>query len=363
MALARTSLLGQISGASGTFGAGAFVTSSFTPPDNSLLVVSVSIIENGGANPPLTDLTISGGSLTYTARASDSADTAFATSTVVYTAPVTAGAPMTLTLDCGARSIAEYSVSVVAYTGHNAASPVGATAIGHQVGGFGAAPTAASITLTGAPASTSEVVAAVGMDKSVAGVTPGSGWTELHDAHNTDWGGLETQYRGGSTSTTVAWVDLRTGGGALFNFAAAAIEIKATTGLTQAVGVAAETNAARPFGKTKTRAVGVATETSAAQPLGKTKTRAVGAAGETSTAQPLGRTKIRALGVTATTETAQPFGKRKTRALGTALELNAAQPFGGQVAPSPPPRFDVGQPRSPWSVGQPRTPWSLGPLH
>lgn len=336
MALARTSLLGQISGASGTFGSGSFVTSSFTPPDNSLLVVSVSLIENGGANPPLADLTISGGGLTYTARASDSADTAFATSTVVYTAPVITGASMTLTLDCGARSVAEYSVSVVAYTGHNAASPVGATAIGHQVGGFGAAPTAASITLTGAPAATSEVVAAVGMDKSVAGVTPGSGWTELHDAHNTDWGGLETQYRGGSTSATVAWVDLRTGGGALFNFAAAAIEIKATTGLTQAIGTAAETNTAQALGKRKTRTVGVATETSAAQPLGKTKTRAVGLAGETSTAQPLGRTKTRTLGVTTTTETALPLGKAKTRPLGTAVEVNTAQPLGGSTPPAAP---------------------------
>lgn len=137
----------------------------------------------------------------------------------------------------------------------------------------------------------------------------------------------------------------------------------AAGGLTQAIGVAVETNTAQALGKRKTRTVGVVAETSTARPLAKTKTKAVGQASETSTAQPLGRTKTRALGVTTTTETAQPFGKAKTRALGTAVEVNAAQPLGGQVAPSPPPRFDVGQPRSPWSVGQPRTPWSLGPLH
>lgn len=233
MALSRTSLLGANSGASGNYGAAAFETSSFTPPDNSLLVVSVSLIENGGSNPPLADLTIAGGGLTFTARASDSADTAFATSTVIYTAPVTTGASMTLTLDCGSRMVGVYSVSVVAYTGHNSSSPTGATATGHQVGGFGGPPTPASITLSGNPAATSEVVAAVGTDRAPnPGTEPGTGWTELHDLHNTSWGGLQTECRTGSTSSSVAWADLRSGGGALFNFAAAAVEIVVATGST-----------------------------------------------------------------------------------------------------------------------------------
>jgi hypothetical protein len=69
------------------------------------------------------------------------------------------------------------------------------------------------------------------MDKSVIGVTPGSSptvWTEVHDSMmNTDWGGLESETRTGSASTSVSWDDLRSGGGALFNFAGVAIEIVA----------------------------------------------------------------------------------------------------------------------------------------
>jgi hypothetical protein len=71
------------------------------------------------------------------------------------------------------------------------------------------------------------------MYKPTPGATPGSSpttWTEVHDSmHSTDWGGLETEARSGVASTSVSWDDLRSGGGALFNMAAAAIEIRAAS--------------------------------------------------------------------------------------------------------------------------------------
>lgn len=229
MTLARTDLLGQVSGASGTFGTGAFVTSSFTPPDNSLLVVCVGFIENGGSTSPLPDLTISGGGLTYTARASAAIDDgagSFYTAARIYTAPVATGASMTLTLDCAARSIGEYSVSVVAYTGYDVTSPTGTFGANGANSGFGSPPNPVSLT-TGVPAATSEVFAGVSIQKDVAGCTPGATFTELHDVENTSWGGLESEIRTNSVSTTVDWVDVRDGGGALFAWVGVAIEIKA----------------------------------------------------------------------------------------------------------------------------------------
>jgi hypothetical protein len=230
VALSRTTLLGAISGASGSFGTGNYTPSAFTPPSSSLLVVAVVFIENASVTTdPRSAMTISGGGWTYTGRIDAVASpTDTPTATKIWTAPVGTGASMSLTVGSGGRSAGLYAVSAVAYTGYDVATPVGATASGSATSGFTSPPTAASITLNGAPAAASETFAVVGIDKSAAGATPGTNgtWTELHDVTNTDWGGLESEARTGSTSTTVDWADLRSGGGALFNWAAAALEIR-----------------------------------------------------------------------------------------------------------------------------------------
>jgi hypothetical protein len=250
--LTRTALLQAISGTAGNFGTGNFTTGSFTPPSNSLLVVGVGFIENNGTTTdPASSITLSGGGLTWTAGPSiSSSPTSFPTAAKIFTAPVSSGSSMTLTVGSGGRAAGMYAVSVVAYTGYDTATPTGATATGQQNGGFSGPPTPASITLSAGPASTSEVFAAVAMDKPVLGVTPGSTptvWTEIHDGmENTDWGGLESEIRTGSTSTSVSWDDLRSGGGALFNFAAVAIEIRAGIAAT-AVFVPCSPIRRRPF--------------------------------------------------------------------------------------------------------------------
>lgn len=228
MALVRTDLLGQISGASGNFGTGVFTTSAFTPPSNSLLVVCVAAVENGGTTSLLTDLTVASTGLTFTNRVEQAASvTSFSTGVRIWTAPITSGVSMTLDVDCGTRSIGMYGVSVCAYTGYDTTTPTGATGSAFQDTGITGPPNPASLTLNTAPATTSEVLGAAGMDKSAAGATPGSTFTEIHDVDNSDWGGLESEVRANSTSTTVDWVDLRAGGGALFNFAIVGLEVKA----------------------------------------------------------------------------------------------------------------------------------------
>lgn len=231
MALVRTHLFGAVSNGVGSFGAGNYVTGAFAPPNASLLVVGITLIENSAAtSDPLAVLAVSGGGWTYTPRVGITVSPAFfPTATRIYTAPVTVGIPMALTISTGGlRNIAEYSVSVAAYTGYDLAAPTGATATGSQNGGFGPAPNPVNLTLSAPPAATSEVFAWIGMDKSPnPGVTPGAGWTELDEVLNIQWGGGQSQVRTGSTSASVDWADLRSGGGNLFNYAATALEVNA----------------------------------------------------------------------------------------------------------------------------------------
>jgi hypothetical protein len=249
--LASTNLLGQLSPTpTGNFGTGNFTTTAFTPPSNSLLAVGISLIENNGTTTdPLSSITVSGGGWTYVGGPGASASpTSFPTATKIFTAQVGTGASMSLTIGTGGRSIGEYSVSVVAWTGYNTGTPTGATATGSQNGGFAGPPTPFSITLSGPAATTSNVFAVAGMDKSAAGATPGTTGTctEVDDVTNTDWGGLESQIRTNSTSTTVDWADLRSGGGALFNVAAVAIEIQAAAATSATPQPAVVTQSVRP---------------------------------------------------------------------------------------------------------------------
>jgi hypothetical protein len=235
MPLSRTNLLGQIT--SGNFGTGNFVSTAFTPASNSLLVVGVAYVENSGTTTdPTSALTISGGSLTWTQQQTAvAAPTAFPTLVKIWTAPVTTGASMSVTLSAGGvRSAGLYGVSAVCYTGHNTGSPVGGTATGSQNGGFTGPPDPKSITLSAPPAAGDEVFGFVFADKNTAGTSPGSAFTEIDDLNNTNWGSLESEIRTASTSTTVDWVDLRPGGGSIFNFAAVAIVIKAAAAGAQA---------------------------------------------------------------------------------------------------------------------------------
>ncbi|MGH9252584.1 MAG: hypothetical protein ACRD0W_24165 [Acidimicrobiales bacterium] len=225
MALARTNVHSQIS-ADG-HGTGTFVTSSFTPPNDSLLVVCVSMMRVSSSDDPSGAITCSGGGLTFTSRlAFGSSGQVFALGLRIFTAPVTTGASMTITAGSGGIDTQHYAVSVLAYTGYDTGTPTGATGTDFEA----LSPDdSQSFELSGAPASSSEVDAFWELDKDAAGTTPGSGWTEISDLQTGTSGGLETEVRTGSTSTTVSVVDTNTGG-SIFKFIAGAIEIIADGG-------------------------------------------------------------------------------------------------------------------------------------
>jgi hypothetical protein len=220
MALARTDL-GAFSRA-GT--SSPFVTSSFTPPDNSLLVVVISC-----EDCPTTfsaDIAVSGGSLTWTKRLAvdNDADEGIA----IFTAPVTTGASMTLSITGQGTNLSGLYARAFAYTGYNVGSPIGATATYSLASpGVGTA-TGLSITLSGAPATDSVVLAAIEVAADAgAGSAPGGsgGFTEIFDEElPATWQFNQVQVRTGSASTTVDWTHPMIQD---YRRTAAALEIKA----------------------------------------------------------------------------------------------------------------------------------------
>lgn len=240
MALSRTAF-GPYS-STDNFGTGGFTTPSFTPPDNSLVTVVVSAISNNGTSAVVSNLTLTqSGGLTVTSRLQGGEDAAWTVGPRIFSFEVTTGAAMTVTADCGATNIYHYKVEVYAHTGYNTSTPYGATATG-----TGTYDGAKSITLSGAPAAESEVIAVVagGSSNSGGGVTEGSGWTELTDTQVNDWLFAQSQVRTGSTSTSVPWQDINTTLSGAGKYAAgyAAIEILAARGSITAVGTTTPVN-------------------------------------------------------------------------------------------------------------------------
>lgn len=227
-ALSRTTY--TIQSSSTGHGTGSYTTGSFTSESSGLLVVAAYFMTNSGSGGAdrSGDLTISDSAgLTWTPRVNAGNADLFAIGARVWTAPVTAGGSMTVTIDCGANSIYAYQVHIYSYTGYNTSTPTGATATGTH----GSTSGNFTDTLSAAPASTSEVVGvlAVSPGQGTTDAAPGTGWTEIYQSI-TDWDhGSQSQVRAGSTSTAVAWGTIN-GTSPLPTTVEVALEIKEGTG-------------------------------------------------------------------------------------------------------------------------------------
>lgn len=209
MALVRT----DVSSVTG-FNVTSIATAAFTPANNSLLVVQACLQSSSFAS-----LTISGGSLTWTLQKSSGLSTdGFGHENFIWTAPVGTGASMTVTVS-GMAAGGEGVVDTAYYTEYDTGTPVGATAAGAQA----ASGSPFNITLSGAPALTSEVIGCASGDTSggasIIGV--GSGFTTQFHTNNANDIDSLSETRIGSTSTTVGWTS--TSAGVLVG---AAIEIR-----------------------------------------------------------------------------------------------------------------------------------------
>jgi hypothetical protein len=217
MALTRTFMIG-----SGGFldgGTGATTTNAFTPADNSLLVVLFTYLSTTNGNPEanaaVTDV---GAGLTWTKRVSSGNVGGGVYTTQIWSAPVTTGTSMQVKLTGPDDGGGEAGVFVYDYTGYNPSSPFGATA-----GDIDAA--SKSLTLSGAPASDSDVIAALS-DDCATSIDPGGsgGFSELNQIISGCIPfdiSFQAQARTGSTGTTVDWTSDHNG------TASAALEIKA----------------------------------------------------------------------------------------------------------------------------------------
>jgi hypothetical protein len=207
MTLAYSALASVTSGTA--VGSAAQTTSSFTPPNNSLLVIGVGFQDTGTPND-FTNITITdnlGTHLTYTKVPSATSGTSVC-ATGWWTAPVTTGVAMTISVaDATGPSPNMVMFGVIACTGYDTTTPIGVVASNNTLGG---GTSAGTITLGSAPASTSFVIGGRVIDMAsgvTPSATPGTNHTELFDMGTSGNVGFQIQVQDiGTASTSFTWL-------------------------------------------------------------------------------------------------------------------------------------------------------------
>lgn len=197
----------------------ATATASFTPSNNSLLVV-IFTGQDGGGGTDTWSITDSAG-LTWTLRASYQDTTNYYYGIRIWTAPVTTGVSMTVTVTpTGGSGL--YALSIVDVTGYNTSTPVGLTAgaAGYQIAG--GSPVTYALSMGGTTASDSIVVSSAASEN--YDPNPATGWTDV-SVGSISWFHWAHAHASGAMSNA-NWDDLRSD----WSWGVAAIEIKAAGG-------------------------------------------------------------------------------------------------------------------------------------
>lgn len=229
MALARSNLGTNIA-QSGTT---TIVASSNGFTNGGLAVAIISVQKDaGGATDPLasTNLTIanSGTAQTWTRRigltTSPVAD--YGDTIVIYTAPLTASQTVNVTATFAGFTPLYKTIAVFQYTGQDV-SPIGASGSKHLANDG-----ADSITLSGTPAATSEVIGGMIHTMTVAGSplssSPGTNHTEISDVKVDGFCATQIQVQNiGTASSSFSWADTDTNNEGGDFTEGVAIEIKA----------------------------------------------------------------------------------------------------------------------------------------
>lgn len=205
-----------------------FVTTSFTPPDNSLLVVMASSLLSGGraAAPTITDSV----GLTWSIREDVTFFNGVSSMVAIWTAPVAVGASMTVTVNYQAVNLTNTQcnrvMTVASLTGDGKRLPRVRRTL-FDGGTAGRAGVYAKDFAGDFASADSYAFSAMVNDNNVASVanaTPGAAWTQIYElpVAGTFVSSLH-QYRTGSTSKTVDMVLFTTDGA--FSWGIAAVEI------------------------------------------------------------------------------------------------------------------------------------------
>jgi hypothetical protein len=207
-------------------------SSSFTPTNGSFLVA----VYGGlcmGANHTESDISVSGGGLTWTKQVyEERLEGGWIAFVSIWTAHVGTGASMTVAA-ASSEAVDSYQgayLTVTEYTGHELANPTGAFITGERTGTAGSW----TLTLNRPPSANSEIIAGITLDNWATQadfIDTGTGWTAILDSTGPINGELygHVQVRpAGSTSTDVLWDDAATNGGTFISIAAA-LEIREAT--------------------------------------------------------------------------------------------------------------------------------------
>lgn len=237
MSLSRIAELNSTTSLSSGFGTLVHTTASFTPPNSSLLVVHCGVVNGANEADVRTGMTLSGGSLTWTLRVGPNGATVsdYTSCHEIWTAPVSTGASMTLVYahagDVG-NDKSQALIQVHSYTSDTGSAEIGSANI--ATGAHDQGDASVTITLGSSPSTSSEVSASryYSSDGGDGNATPATGWTEIYDETATDngYGSLQSQIRGGSTSTSVSWDDVMTAPETAWNSSAQAVEVKEVAG-------------------------------------------------------------------------------------------------------------------------------------
>ena len=219
-----------------TSGVISFTTGAFTPADDSILVVHCGVVNGAGGADVRSGMVLSGGGLTWTRQAGPTGGTVsgYTAAQEIWTAKVTTGASMQLTYSHSGNVGSDRAwgmIQVHEITSDSASPEIGTPNV--IVGAHDQGDAAASLTLPSAPAASSIVSAArhYNSNGGDGAATEGSGWTEVYDqtASTNGYGSMQSQYRGGSTSTSVDWANLMVPGETAWKSSAMAIEVRETT--------------------------------------------------------------------------------------------------------------------------------------
>jgi hypothetical protein len=150
--------------------------------------------------------TISGGGLTWTRQTytPNSEEIFYSTGLVIWTAPVTTGASMTITINSNETSCQRIRICPFAYTDYVSVGEAKAATSTNADGAF-------SYNLNAAPSVASEILSAISTTNAGSGsvfVDPGSEWTEEHEYGEDGLFSMQVQSRRGSKSAAISWADL-----------------------------------------------------------------------------------------------------------------------------------------------------------
>jgi hypothetical protein len=214
VALSRTDYAIQQSHSRGASSAD-YTTASLSLPASALVLVIASGNANNNAAIRPTSFTLANSAgLTMTQVVTTGDPVQWGYGIRVWRMETTGAVSSTFTVGATVtHQIEMWDVAVIAYTGYDTATPIGGTATGTDANGTGSA----TITLSASPASGDEAIGAVSgvVNSGAPAVTHGTGWSEIGESTQSGWGYFEYQSRTGSTSTSVLWDNVGSGGSPL----------------------------------------------------------------------------------------------------------------------------------------------------